>query len=1097
MWVAIFLLITLPLIAGGYWYAHAERELIRQDKYQELAAIAGLKVGQIKQWRQERMADAWIAAMSPFFSQAAAEYIRKPYTPGLRTEIIKRLQIDRGGSFYSNVLLLNTNGDRILTARDNPAFTAQTTIHALHTAINTRKTTLSDFFRCSDGKIYIDTIAPVFDSQGVPLAALILRSNANAYLYPLIQLWPMPSRSGETLLVERDRQNVLFLNDIRNNPNAALNLRIPLTRRSVPAVQAALGIPGIFQGVDYRGKKVLADIRPIPGTPWYMVAKIDTSEIMAEAHYRTLIVDLFVFLGVLVTAALTALGYRHLQADMYHDMYRLEKENREAHEVFRTTLYSIGDAVITTDTDGRVREMNQIAEQLTGWTEAEGAGKPLDEVFHIISEETRALVENPAARVLREGHIVGLANHTLLVARDGTENPIADSGAPIRSETGEITGVVLVFRDQSVERDANRALKEALDRYRELANNMGSGVAVYDAVDDGEDFIFKDFNLAAERIDKVKREDVLGKSVRKMFPMAAEYGFLEVFRRVWRTGIPEKHPITFYDDNRIQGWHENFVYKLPTGELVAIYDDVTDRMMAEKALRQSEARLLQAQAIAHVGNWELDISSQRMWGSEEAFRIYGVEVPSASLQFDQLAHIPLEEERSRLDKAMNDLLYARGAYDLEFRIIRPNDGEIRVIHTMADLLYDEKGEPEKVVGVIQDVTERKRAEEEQEKLQAQLRQAQKMEAVGRLAGGVAHDFNNMLSVIIGYSEIALSKLDASDALFAHLQEIMKAARRSADLTRQLLAFARKQTIAPKVLDLNYTIHNMLQMLHRLIGEDITLQWKPAKSIWPLKIDPAQIDQILANLTINARDAISGIGRIIIETGIEDIDEDYCSAHSGFVPGQYTTITFSDNGCGMDNETLAHIFEPFFTTKPMGQGTGLGLATVYGIVKQNNGFINVYSEPGMGTTFRIYLPKHSTETERSHDDSARVPAPPGTETVLLVEDEASVLNLSLAIMEQLGYTVLAASSPGKAIQFAEEFKGDIDLLITDVVMPEMNGRDLKERLITLRPGLKCIFISGYTADVIAHHGVLEEGVHFLQKPFTMASFAAKLREALSD
>ena len=391
--------------------------------------------------------------------------------------------------------------------------------------------------------------------------------------------------------------------------------------------------------------------------------------------------------------------------------------------------------------------------------------------------------------------------------------------------------------------------------------------------------------------------------------------------------------------------------------------------------------------------------------------------------------------------------------------------------------------------------ERRAAEDEKILLQTQLMQAQKMESVGRLAGGVAHDFNNMLGVILGHVELAQEQLDNRSPLYLDLQEVKKAAERSAALTRQLLAFARKQTISPKVLDLNETVEGLLKMLRRLIGEDIDLAWLPGQGLWPVKIDPTQVDQILANLTVNSRDAIQGVGRISIETGNVTLDEEYCAEHAGFVPGCYVMLSVSDNGCGMDREIREHIFEPFFTTKETGKGTGLGLATIYGIVKQNGGFVNVYSEPGQGTTFRLYLQKHADKSSVVDPESIAATAKPGRETILMVEDEPSILQLGKRMLELLGYQVLAASGPVEALLMAEHFPGEIHLLLTDVVMPEMNGRDLARRLLSLYPGIKRLFMSGYTADVIAHHGVLDEGVRFIQKPFSKAELSIKIREVL--
>ena len=406
--------------------------------------------------------------------------------------------------------------------------------------------------------------------------------------------------------------------------------------------------------------------------------------------------------------------------------------------------------------------------------------------------------------------------------------------------------------------------------------------------------------------------------------------------------------------------------------------------------------------------------------------------------------------------------------------------------------------PAQHVGVaFENITERKRAEAEREMLQAQLTQAQKMESVGRLAGGVAHDFNNMLQAILGNTALALMDLALDSPLRGSLEEIEKSALRSADLTRQLLAFARKQTIAPKVIDLNDAVTGMLKMLRRLIGEDIELAWLPGPNVGPVYFDPSQVDQILANLCVNARDAIGGGGgKVTIETENVLCDATYVASHPEARAAEYARLTVSDTGCGMTSEVRAHLFEPFYTTKGVGHGTGLGLATVYGIVRQNDGFIRVYSEPGQGATFQVHLPCHSATPSTPATEIAASPPARGQETILLVEDEPSLLSVNTRLLESLGYTVLAAARPAEALRLAREQGKDVDLLVTDVIMPGMNGRDLARMLLEQYPGLKRLFTSGYTANVIAHHGVLDPGVHFLQKPFSLQALAAKVREALN-
>lgn len=406
----------------------------------------------------------------------------------------------------------------------------------------------------------------------------------------------------------------------------------------------------------------------------------------------------------------------------------------------------------------------------------------------------------------------------------------------------------------------------------------------------------------------------------------------------------------------------------------------------------------------------------------------------------------------------------------------------------------EHGTASGAVITFSDISVRKRNEEERNKLESQLHQAQKLESIGGLAGGVAHDFNNKLSIILSHTHLLLTR-SLSAQVRDSLDEIRKATEQSADLTRQLLAFARKQTIEPKVLDLNETIPNLLNMLRRLIGEDLQLVWRPADNLWKIKVDPSQIDQILANLCINARDAIAGIGKVTIETENRSFDEHYCTMTPGFVAGDYVQIAVSDNGCGMDRETQMHIFEPFFTTKPVGKGTGLGLATVYGIVKQNSGFITIYSELGIGTTFKIFLPRFADQEQPVHRTSPVRQSLQGRGTILLVEDEPSMLEITAVLLKKLGYNVLTAETPGRAIELAEQFDGEIHLLMTDVIMPEMNGRDLARTIQRLRPRLNCLYMSGYTANVIAHHGILDDGIHFIAKPFSLQGLTDKLIDVL--
>jgi PAS domain S-box-containing protein len=524
--------------------------------------------------------------------------------------------------------------------------------------------------------------------------------------------------------------------------------------------------------------------------------------------------------------------------------------------------------------------------------------------------------------------------------------------------------------------------------------------------------------------------------------------------------------------------------------------DITERMRAEEALRASQKMIEEIINAIPVRVFWKDRNLIYLGCNSIFARDAGFTDPKDVIGKDdyQMGW----REQAELYRADDRQVIESGCS--KFLIEEPqttSEGNTITLLTSKIPLRNSNGEIGGVIGTYYDITDRKRVEAEKEKLQAQLQQAMKMEAVGRLAGGVAHDFNNLLTVITGYSELLLQKIGKESPMHEEVEEIKRAGERAASLTQQLLAFSRKQIIEPKVVHLDHLVAEMHKMLTRLVGEDIALQATTGKSQGSVKVDPGQFQQILMNLVVNARDAMPDGGKIVIETANVDLDEGYCAVHPYVKPGRFVMVAVSDTGKGMSEEVKAHIFEPFYTTKERGSGTGLGLATTYGAVHQAGGSIEVYSEVGIGTTFRIYLPRIEEEAVKPEKVDRPTDLPGGTETVLLVEDEDTLRTLCERILGDLGYQVMPARNGAEAIAVAQKNGERIDLLLTDVVMPGMSGRELATQLVLHHPEMKVLFMSGYTDDAIGKHGVLDEGVSFIGKPYTPSALARKVREVLDE
>jgi len=639
---------------------------------------------------------------------------------------------------------------------------------------------------------------------------------------------------------------------------------------------------------------------------------------------------------------------------------------------------------------------------------------------------------------------------------------------------------------------------ESEERFRNLMENVDA-VAVQGY---GLDGTTQYWNKASERLYGYTQQEAIGRSLLDLIiPPEMRDAVTEEMRKMVETGqpVPSGELLLMHKDgSRVPVLSHHTIVRVPgrEQELFCLDIDITERKQAETTLRQSEEKFRTLVNTAPFGIQLTDLEGKIVYSNLAHHQIQGCEPNQLiGMYIWDLTANDCHREKTR--DYYQHIISKKPEPSIYFSRDRTRDGREIDVQINWDYIRNEKDEVTGIISIIEDITERNQADAERKKLQEQLNQAQKMEAVGRLAGGVAHDFNNMLGVILGYVELASEKIDSSQDLYSDLKEIQKAAQRSADLTRQLLTFARKQIIAPKMLNLNNIVNSMLKILRRLIGEDIDLLWLPASQLWPVKVDPTQIDQILANLCVNARDAIADVGKLTIETQMKTFVQADCVRNTECIPGDYVMLSVTDSGCGMNKETLDNLFEPFFTTKEIGKGTGLGLAIIYGIVKQNKGFINVYSEPDQGTTFKIYLPRFHTSEEAQERTLREKPTPIGNETILLAEDEPAILRITNMMLERKGYLVLPAATPADAINIADTYVGKIDLLMTDVVMPEMNGRDLAKKITALFPEIKLLFMSGYSANVITQQGVLDDGVAFMQKPFSMNELAEKIRVVLDN
>jgi PAS domain S-box-containing protein len=818
------------------------------------------------------------------------------------------------------------------------------------------------------------------------------------------------------------------------------------------------------------GAKLLRAFLPIAPGILVVEALVDQIEALNPALDATLTA----FASALVVAALVAYVARSVGRDIESAQAERERARRDADRL-AAIVQSSEDAIYTKDLDGAITAWNASAERLFGYAQDEALGRSAGMLVPPGAEGEWTGILDKSRAGERIAH-----QETRRLRKDGTAVLVSLSESPLRDAEGRVVGISAIARNVSEQRRAEQALLENEKALRTFFESDVAGILFGDGrggLAANDEFL---------RITGYSRQDLEAGRVRWAEITPPEFTERdEVARReALARGACTPYEKQYFrkDGTRVWVMVSFAILDRETERNVGFVVNIDARKRAEDDLRKSEerfARVFQSNLIA-IGIAEMK-SGRFMDVNRRCAEFFGYardEMVGRTVFDLRLWANPADRERLVAAATPGPASPMEAAF-------RRKSGDIRhALVSMEAMTLSGTAEPLNMV-VIVDLTDHKR-------LERQLLQAQKMEAVGRLAGGVAHDFNNLLGVILGYGELLLRQ--ASEAQRGKIDEILKAAHRAAGLTRQLLAFSRKQIVEPKVLDLNVLLSDLEKMLGRLIGEDVDLTIVPGVGLGQVKADPGQVEQVVMNLSVNARDAMADGGMLRIETANVELDARQAAQHPPMTPGRYVMLAVSDSGCGIETEILPKIFEPFFTTKEQGRGTGLGLATVYGIVKQAGGFVWVYSEVGRGTTFKIYLPRADEPTSAPDALETAMPSK-GWETILLVEDEASLRAITREILEGHGYRVLEAAGGDEAVEIGHRHPDPIHLLVTDVVMPGMNGRQVADLLVAERPSLRVLYMSGYTDDVIAHRGVLETGTLLLSKPFTVLALLRRVREAL--
>ncbi|MHB1015960.1 MAG: GAF domain-containing protein, partial [Desulfurivibrionaceae bacterium] len=1009
----LFSFLAAGIITAGFLTFQDHNQNHRAEVERQLSAIAELKANELMQYRKERLEDAYFLFDNAFFAALVRRHLEHPGDTAAGQELQEWLGRLRAHFQYDQARLLDPNGITRLSAPKNLHPASPGELKRLSEILQSGQPALSDFYRSdNDHRVHLALSIPILDrlNGNRPLGLISLRIDPAQYLYPFIQQWPIPSRTAETLLVRREGGEVVFLNELRFQKNTALTLRFPAAKTDLPAARAALlGQTGVAEGRDYRGVRVIADMRPIQDSPWFLVSKINTSEAYAPLREHLWLMGGFVLVLLFGLGTIMALVWQRQRGAFFQER---------------------------AETAAALKNLNRVYAVLSNINQA------------IVRERDPQELFRTACRIAVEDGGFCLAWIGLLDKDTGEVSPAAKAG----TDNGYVDTLCITLGNP-------------------LSDQGPTGLAIRNGRYSIANDIEHDPHMAPWRTEALKR----GYRSSAAFPLV-------VFDTVRGALSLYAAAPNFFNTNEVKLLDE---LARDISFAMEFSEQEEGRRRAETALRESQ------QLFATVANtspaliWMSGLDKGCTWFNEPWLAFTGRSLEkelgngwAAGVHPDDLA---------RCLQIYTGAFEARQPFAMEYRL-RRHDGEYRWLLDQGHPRHDASGAFIGYIGSCLDISEHRN-------LENRMRHAVKMESIGTLAGGVAHDFNNILMAIIGYGQLTLMSMPTDDPRRLNIEHMLEGADRAARLTKDLLLFSRKQISERKPVDLIGIIKTVEKFIVRVIGEDIVCETTLPDQPLIVLADSHQLEQVLMNFATNARDAMPKGGTFSITAEQSILHQDFITAHGFGRPGPYALITVSDSGCGMDEQTRNRIFEPFFTTKEVGKGTGLGLAVAYGIIKQHEGYINVYSEPGRGATFRFYLPLVVAEAREDLPVEKEETPTHGTETILLAEDDEALRKLTQTTLARCGYTVIEAVDGEEAVRKFRENKERIQLLLFDIIMPRMNGQEAYEAISKIRPGIKTIFMSGYAPEMIREKAALEKTASLLAKPIAPTELLRKVRETL--